>query len=249
MSNNPQDLRKRASEAADSAKDQANRAVNTAEDKANSSPAIRAAEDAVHKGSTFLQGQIPNSDVAMGHPIHPSTVHFPIAFLSAAFGLTSLSLLPTSLYPSSILPATGVIPGLAYYSAAAGVITAAPAIITGLGEAYELIRKERKVKGSWGAVADATWNMSDTGGQKVKTTLTHASMNDMVVALAGYNWYRGAYYPSQALPKWVIYGNALALPALLYSAYLGGKLVYEYAMGVQRQGAGLDIKKQMAKEK
>jgi uncharacterized membrane protein len=140
----------------------------------------------------------------MGHPIHPSTVHFPIAvrifarplielyaddqFLSAAFGLTSLSLLPTSLYPSSILPAAGVIPGLAYYSAAAGVITAAPAIITGLGEAYELIRKERKVKGSWGAVADATWNMSDTGGQKVKTTLTHASMNDMVVALAGYNW-------------------------------------------------------------
>jgi hypothetical protein len=95
--------------------------------------------------------------------------------------------------------------------------------------------------------------------------------------------YRGAYYPSQALPKWVIYGNALALPALLYcefsvllaplsfrpslpqknlfifhdvrrgadilAAYLGGKLVYEYAMGVQRQGAGLDIKKQMAKEK
>lgn len=30
---------------------------------------------------------------------------------------------------------------------------------------------------------------------------------------------------------------------------LGGKLVYEYAMGVQRQGSGLEIKNKMEKEK
>jgi hypothetical protein len=73
------DLRNQAANAADAAKDNANRAVNSAEAKANSSPAIRTAEDVVHKSSTLLQGQIPDSDIAMGHPIHPSTVHFPIA--------------------------------------------------------------------------------------------------------------------------------------------------------------------------
>lgn len=92
------------------------------------------------------------------------------------------------MYPSPKILSVAAVPTLSYYSAAAGVLTAVPAIVTGLGEAYELIRKERKVKGSWGAVASSAWNMSDTGGIKVKTTLTHASMNDMVVALAGYNW-------------------------------------------------------------
>lgn len=73
------DIRNSLGKAVDTTKSNANSAVNTAEDKANSSPLIRKAEDVVHKSSTLLQGQIPNSDVAMGHPIHPSTVHFPIA--------------------------------------------------------------------------------------------------------------------------------------------------------------------------
>ena len=30
------------------------------------------------------------------------------------------------------------------------------------------------------------WDMKDVGGAKVKTTISHASMNDAVVALAGF---------------------------------------------------------------
>lgn len=60
-------------------KNRANDTVDAAEDKANGSPVIRKAEDVVHKSATVLQGQVPDSDIAMGHPIHPSTVHFPIA--------------------------------------------------------------------------------------------------------------------------------------------------------------------------
>jgi hypothetical protein len=110
-------------------------------------------------------------------------------FLSASFGITSLNFVPASLYPASLLPGPAALASLAYYSAAAGTLTALPAIVTGLGEAYELIRKDYKERGSsWKEVANAAWTQKDTGGQKVKTTMTHASLNDAVVALAGYNW-------------------------------------------------------------
>lgn len=37
------------------------------------------ADKVAHKASEALQGKIPDSEIAMGHPIHPSTVHWPIA--------------------------------------------------------------------------------------------------------------------------------------------------------------------------
>ncbi|GAA5909041.1 hypothetical protein JCM6882_004976, partial [Rhodosporidiobolus microsporus] len=41
---------------------------------------------------------------------------------------------------------------------------------------------------------------------------------------------------------------ALALPLFFYSAYLGGSLVYEYGVGVQRQGEGKEVKEREEKE-
>lgn len=79
-------------------------------------------------------------------------------------------------------------PAIAHYSAAAAVITAIPAIITGIGEGYELVREQYLQKGSWGKVWDDSWNMKDEGGRKVKMTVKHASMNDAVVGLAAFNW-------------------------------------------------------------
>ncbi len=43
------------------------------------SEAAKSAEQVIHKASKLTQGQIPDSDLALGHPIHPSTVHWPIA--------------------------------------------------------------------------------------------------------------------------------------------------------------------------
>ncbi|WWC66123.1 uncharacterized protein I206_100023 [Kwoniella pini CBS 10737] len=209
-----------------------------------SSDAVQKVEEVVHESSQLLQGQVPgHEELSAGHPIHPATVHWPIAFLTLTFGITSLDLVPLSLYPKSILPPRATLNTLAYYSAGLGVISALPAIITGLGEAYELIRKEYIQKGKdWNKVIDSAWNMKDTGGRKIKMTIKHASMNDLVVGLAGYNWYRGAYYPGQKLPQITLLLNAIALPALLYSAMLGGRLVYEYAMGIQRQGHGKEVR-------
>ena len=37
------------------------------------------AEQVVHEGARAGTGQVPGTDMAMGHPIHPATVHWPIA--------------------------------------------------------------------------------------------------------------------------------------------------------------------------
>lgn len=209
------------------------------------------ADKPAHEGSQLLQGKIPSDDSKnLGHPIHPATVHWPIAvsflmfiltlhllsyrilhrhscsrpycrrnadqlldsrysdsdscsysyscsalelanlqFLSTTFTATALTSLPSTYYPSALLPAQIHMPGIAHYTAAAAVITAIPAIITGLGEGYELIRNQYLIKGSWGKVVEDAWGMKDEGGRKVYMTVKHASMNDAVVALAGFNWY------------------------------------------------------------
>jgi hypothetical protein len=90
------------------------------------------------------------------------------------------------------LPPVSTLTALAHYSAGAGALTAIPAIVTGFGEAYELIRAQVQQKGSLSKVLEDAWYLRDMGGKKVKTTITHASMNDIVVALATYNWQVGA---------------------------------------------------------
>jgi hypothetical protein len=111
-----------------------------------------------------------------------------IQFLSASFGITTLQLLPASFLPTSLLPPLSTLTALAHYSAGAGALTALPAIITGFGEAYELIRVQVRQKGSLSKVLEDAWYLRDEGGKKVKTTITHASMNDLVVGLAAFNW-------------------------------------------------------------
>lgn len=112
-----------------------------------------------------------------------------VQFLSTTFSATLLTSLPSAYYPTALLPAQASMPAIAHYTAAAAVITAVPAIVTGLGEGYELIRNQYKIKGTWGKVLEDAWGMKDEGGRKVYMTVKHASMNDAVVALAGFNWY------------------------------------------------------------
>lgn len=111
-------------------------------------------------------------------------------FLSTTFSASALTIFPPSYYRyiSAVLPPQATLPAIAHYTAAAAVITAVPAIITGIGEGYELVREQYLAKGSWAQVFDDAWNMKDEGGRKVKMTIKHASMNDAVVGLAAYNW-------------------------------------------------------------
>ena len=50
--------------------------------KTRASEAAESVDQVAHESSQYLQGKIPRSDYALGHPIHPSTVHWPIAVSS-----------------------------------------------------------------------------------------------------------------------------------------------------------------------
>jgi hypothetical protein len=51
-----------------------------------------------------------------------------------------------------------------------------------------MARAQYAKKGSWAKVLDDTYNMRDVGSEKLGIVIRHASMNDAVVALAGFNW-------------------------------------------------------------
>ena len=70
-----------------------NESTSTTQSAMNKATALGAKVDQpLHEGSQLLQGKIPvegYEDKSLGHPIHPATVHWPIA-VSAVSSSTSL---------------------------------------------------------------------------------------------------------------------------------------------------------------
>jgi uncharacterized membrane protein len=68
--------------------------------------------------------------------------------------------------------------------------------------------------------------------RKAKVGIAHALINDVTVLAAVANWWsrrnRPMFEPSSAN---ILVSCVLALPATLFAAHLGGKLVYNYGMG------------------
>lgn len=109
-----------------------------------------------------------------------------------------------------------------YASTIAALFTALPAITSGLFEAYAMISA----------------NGLDFSNPIIKTTLIHAGVNDLAVLGALYNWLskRGAedFVPGGSN----VVVSSVILAAVGYAAFLGGGLVYEHGVGVQRMGHG-----------
>lgn len=88
----------------------------------------------------------------------------------------------------------------------------------------------------------------DLSNPKHKATIVHAALNDVAVIGAVYNllskWNRDAFLPTGV--NTLI--SATMLGGVIYSAYLGGGLVYEHGVGVQRMGKGKEIKDSMIEE-
>ncbi|GAA6035731.1 hypothetical protein JCM8097_005673 [Rhodosporidiobolus ruineniae] len=185
-----------------------------------------------------------------GHPLHPATVHFPIGFLSLSLGLDALQIAPAltkGLTYLKVLPPAAVVNTISHYTGAAGLLFALPAIATGVSELYGMWKGQAEQKGLKGSVADAAVK-KDVAGEKLKTTLTHATLNDLVVGVAAYNWWVRRQSSQLILPRTNAILAAVALPVFFYSAYLGGSLVYEYSVGVQRQGEAAEIAEKQSKE-
>jgi uncharacterized membrane protein len=206
------------------------------------------------------------------HPVHPATVHFPVAFLALAnilnllYGATLY--LPTSLPFTADKENLATLAILAYSSNVLGIVTSIPALVTGFAELYAMVQ------------ANGLYQTDEKGVKslipKVKTTLTHvrisppfrfsslkqtpspnkgsethtpqAGLNDIVIVSAIYNWFvdRNVVDFKPAGHQIILSAGALFLA--FYAAYLGGGLVYTRGVGVQRMGTGAEIKKRQMEE-
>jgi len=181
------------------------------------------------------------------HPIHPATVHFPIAFLCLSYFLDivyGLATLPATAgfvrNTYNIAPFLGEISRFSHYLNILGLITAVPAVVTGGIELLAMIKKQDLAN-----KLQKSQNKSSTVQRmhpKLKIGFVHAALNDVAVFGSGYNWWTrssaAGYAPSDL-------NVLLSLAMLLFisaSGYLGGMMVYEYGVGVMRQGEGKRLK-------
>jgi len=158
-------------------------------------------------------------------PLHPATVHFPIAFLSLAWGLDILYAATTKLQLAPLVKSVGTsLPDIsrgAHYLQALGLITAIPAVLSGSQQLIKMKNNNQAFE------ADGK-----TMRPKFKTTLTHAALNDVAVLAAAYSWYVRRESVGLLPSDLNLLISVVALPAMLFSASLGGKLVYNYGVGI-----------------
>ncbi|GAA5861144.1 hypothetical protein JCM3774_002204 [Rhodotorula dairenensis] len=211
------------------------------------SDAAQKADRAIQPAVKTGMGKLGN----WGHPIHPATVHYPIGLLSISFGLDALQLAPwltSGLTWLKIMPPAAVVNVLSHYTGAAGLIAALPTLASGIAELYGMWQGQAQSKGSAKDAGKDALAKKDVAGEKLKVTLTHAGLNDLVLGIAAFNWWVRRQSKDLILPPFNAALSAAAIPIFLYSAYLGGSLVYEYGVGVMRQGEAAEIKKRQEKE-
>ncbi|GAA5893269.1 hypothetical protein JCM8208_004393 [Rhodotorula glutinis] len=214
---------------------------------------MSSSRDLAHKADNVAR---PVAEVGMGqrplmsHPIHPATVHFPIGLLSISFALDALQLAPaftSGLNYLKVLPPAAAVNVVSHYTGAAGLLAAVPTVASGLAELYAMWTGQAKSKGGKKSLKDAV-NKKDVSGEKLKVTLLHATLNDIVLGIAAYNWWVRRQDKDLLLPYTNALLSAAAIPVFIYSAYLGGSLVYQYGVGVQRQGEAAEVKERQEKE-
>jgi len=195
-----------------------------------------------------------------GHPVHPATVHFPISFLSLAYALDVLYGLATSPTTGHLTVNTlktvnnalslhinlNDISRVAYYSNLIGIITAIPAVLSGGAEMFAMIQGQ----GVWEKIKRESDGKEISSGinPKVKHGALHGILNEGAIAASLFNWWSRRSVPGYEPSSTNVWISALVLPTVMFSAYLGGSLVYEYGVGVQRQGVATKIKEKQGKD-
>ncbi|KAH8758085.1 hypothetical protein BGZ57DRAFT_527717 [Hyaloscypha finlandica] len=166
------------------------------------------------------------------HPIHPATVHFPLAFLTLANVLNLLYgivlYFPSNPFFSRDRENLSTLSILGYASNVLGIITSIPAVLTGGAELYAMIQ------------GNGLYQTSEKGEKvlvpKVKIALLHAGLNDLVVAGAVFNWLQERNVADFRPAGYQVVMSAILMAVQMYAAYLGGELIYAHGVGVQRMG-------------
>jgi uncharacterized membrane protein len=106
---------------------------------------------------------------------------------------------------------------LSYYSTILTILTTLPAVVTGIIQLSPVIQRD------------------GFKSKKAKVGAMHALLNDVALFATIYNWWtRSQQIGFTPNTTNVLISSALALPVTMYSAYLGGSLVYEYGMGFSK---------------
>jgi len=191
--------------------------------------------------------------IGNSHPVHPALVHYPVAFLSAAYALDCVYGLATSSRTASTLnriynltPHLKEISRISHFTNIAGILTALPAAATGSVELWHMIKAngiyERIERKSDGEVVYEGMN------PKTRHGVPHGLLNEVALGVSLYNWWsrrkRVDYLPKRAN----ILLSAITLPGLAFSAYLGGAMVYKYGVGVMRMGEAKTIKEDIKRD-
>ncbi|KIV90399.1 hypothetical protein PV10_07709 [Exophiala mesophila] len=195
--------------------------------------------------STQLQGKFahkvgePVPEFNTDHPAHPAIVHFPIAFNILAWGLDILYALTTTWIqpefitsrfnsPSTLLDITR----FGYFLLCAGLITTVPAIMSGNVQLVGMIKKNG---GPW--EKDASGKPKSTMVPRIKATITHAIVNDLVFVANIYSWYlrkdkEGVINVGKVPTQTNLIISAVLLPFLIIGAKIGGTLTYNHGIGL-----------------
>ncbi|KAI1618698.1 hypothetical protein EDD36DRAFT_492101 [Exophiala viscosa] len=195
--------------------------------------------------STTLQSKFahkvgePVPEFNSDHPIHPALVHFPIAFnilawsLDILYALTSVWVRPAFLTTRFGSTSTLLdISRLSYFLLCAGLISTVPAIMSGNIQLVGMIKKNG---GPW--EKDATGKAKDTMVPRIKATITHAIINDIVFVVGLYSWYlrkdkTAAPNPGKIPTNTNLILSMVLIPLLFSSAKIGGVLVYNHGVGL-----------------
>ncbi|KAJ5031978.1 hypothetical protein J3E72DRAFT_26383 [Bipolaris maydis] len=160
----------------------------------------------------------------MSLPAHPAFVHFPITTTLLTGGLDAFyffykypatSSAVASIYKTlDIKLAPQLFPFFSYYLTILTIAFSVPAVMTGASQLMPLIKRD------------------GLNSRKAKMAIAHAAINDVTVVTAALNWWTRRSRPMfEPTSTNILASCVLALPATLFAAHLGGKLVYNYGMG------------------
>lgn len=140
-----------------------------------------------------------------GHPIHVMFIHFPAALLPADLVLSMLGYY----YHNTVLSQAG------FYCLTGGVVLGFLTLITGLVDLLAIPKSNK---------------------QALATGLTHGFVNGVVIfvyAILVYKaWKNGSYHEIPGV-AYLVTKSALVV-TLLFGNYLGGKLIYKYHVGIDK---------------
>jgi len=166
-----------------------------------------------------------------------------------AYGLDTLYGLTTHYDISAlraVVPHLAEISRIAYFSNLLGIVTAIPAALTGISELYAMISS----KGIWQKIRNESTGETVYAGMNptVRHGLAHGALNDVALLASVYNWWTRRNVPGYTPSGMNVLLSMALLPSLMFSAYLGGAMVYKYGVGVMRMGEAVKIKKDMERD-